>query len=265
MNGKGVLLVIVAVLSLYQMVLGEQLDHPIQKRNLGLSVEQLACIRTEFFQANSDASCATVQAGLEMLYNVDDVAEAIGTRIDLVEIFCQQSCGQALINAWGECSIYDDIQSVAELLINMCSANNGRRCYQDYTQLLAVFEDGATCTGDLDSGSCSTDCRTSITLDVQNYGCCINVPIMYEDAIETAEDINAEADTLFSECRVTRPSVCPAPARALGPPGTVIPGSQPSSPAGSQPSSPPGSGAGQPVAAAAFVLLNSLVAFIMHF
>ena len=256
MNGKGVLLVIVAVLSLYQTVLGDQLDHPIQKRNLGLTTAEKTCIQTHVFQTNSDAACTTVRIDLENAYNAEDVAAAIGMITNLFSTFCQPSCGQAIINAWGECNVYDDIRNVTQLLIDMCSANNGRKCYQDYTQLLAAFQAGATCSEDLGSGSCSPDCRTSIAQDVNTYGCCINVPIKYVDTVDT-EDVNALADTLFTQCRVIRPSVCPTPASALGPPGTTIPGSQPSS--------PPGSGAGQPVAIVAFVLLNSLVAYIMHF
>ena len=248
MNGKGVLLVIVAVLSLYQMVLGDQLDHPIKKRNFGLTTAQKTCIQTQLALTNSDAACTTVRIELENAYNADDVAAAIGMNTNLFSTFCQPSCGQALVNAWGECNIYDTIRNVAELLIDMCSANGQRKCYQDYTPLVAVFEDGATCSADLGSGSCSDSCRTSITQDVGNYGCCINAAIKYADTVDTA-DVNADADTLFTECRVIRPSVCPAPASALGPPGTTI----------------PGSGAGQPVAIVAFVLLNSLVAFIMHF
>jgi len=38
--------------------------------------------------------------------------------------------------------------------------------------------------------------------DVQNFGCCVNVPINYMDANNTALGVNQAADNLFDDCRV---------------------------------------------------------------
>ena len=97
-----------------------------------------------------------------------------------------------------------------------------------YTQLFAAFQDGANCFGDLMSpGSYSTDCRTDIDLDVRNYGCCVNVPINYFAANDTASGINQAADTLFINCRVQRPLNCtssPLPVQSTtSPPFTTRP------------------------------------------
>ena len=227
------------VIALYHTVLG---NHPLQKRNQVLTPEEVACIRTEFMRSNPTQGCTTVQAALEMLYSVNDVITAIGTRLDLFKAFCVPSCGQAIINAWTTCRIYDNVRSTGELLINLCSANGQRPCYMDYTRLMEVFRDGSTCFNGLQSGLCSADCRTGITLDIQNYGCCINIPIMYFDAINiNGTDVNASANILFDRCRVRRPPVCPSTGLK-----------------------PPGNGAGQTVAAAAIFLLNLVIAVLTH-
>ena len=80
MDGKSCFMVIMTVIALYHTVLG---NHPLQKRNLALTPEQITCIRTEFMQSNPTQACTTAQAALELLYNVNDVVAAIGTRLDL--------------------------------------------------------------------------------------------------------------------------------------------------------------------------------------
>jgi len=40
--------------------------------------------------------------------------------------------------------------------------------------------------------------------DVQNFGCCVNVPINYMDANNTALGVNQAADNLFDGCHVGR-------------------------------------------------------------
>ena len=234
MNGRSCILVVMTVMALYHTVLG---NHPLQKRNQALTPEKMACIRTEFMRSNPSKVCTTVEAALELLYSVNDVISAIGTRLDLFNAFCVPSCGQAIINAWTTCRIYNNVRSTGELLINLCSANGRRPCYRDYAQLMVAFRDGSTCFNGLQSGSCSTDCRTDITLDIQNYGCCINIPIMYFDAIDEA-DVNASANILFNNCRVHRPPVCPS--TGLKPPSNRV---------------------GQTIAAAA---MNRLIALLMH-
>ena len=241
MCGKAEFLFLLAVVVLYHdsVVNGIQ-THSIQKRNLAL--EEITCIRNEFTQSNTNPSCTTVEAGIESLFEADDVLVAISTRLDLFDTFCLQSCGQLIIDALGACGIYSRVKNEAELLIGLCAANNGRSCHNDYVQLFAAFSDGSDCFDDLEStSSCSINCRSSLTLDVQNYGCCTNVVIDYIDAIDTFNDVNTQADILFSNCRVPRPADC-APS-ALG---------------------PPGNGAGQPTAAAAILLLASFVTVLMH-
>ena len=134
----------------------------------------------------------------------------------------------------------------------------------DYIQLVAVFGDGSTCLSSLQSrSSCSTDCSNSIRMGVDNYGCCINVPIRYVDATDPENDVNADADLLFSACGVSWPEDCSA--TALGPPGTQV--NPPVNPPSNPPPNPPRiqvNGAGQTIAVAAVLLLNSLIAAFMH-
>jgi len=67
-----------------------------------------------------------------------------------------------------------------------------------------------------DVGHTDITLGTGITLDVQNFGCCVNVPINYMDANNTALGVNQAADNLFDDCRVRRPSNCTN--SPLGPP-----------------------------------------------
>ena len=97
-------LVFLAVITYCHVIGGTEtpvrkLHHP-QKRNIELTLEQRACIGTQFFQRNvNNPTCATVQAGIEMLYDVENVIEAIATRLDLFDTFCQPLCGQIIIFA----------------------------------------------------------------------------------------------------------------------------------------------------------------------
>ena len=89
-------LVFLAVITYCHVIGGTEtpvrkLHHP-QKRNIELTLEQRACIGTQFFQRNvNNPTCATVQAGIEMLYDVENVIEAIATRLDLLTHFVNLS------------------------------------------------------------------------------------------------------------------------------------------------------------------------------
>ena len=203
---KSCLLIGLTLIALHQVINGQPT----------LTPEQITCIRSEFMKSYPTHACNAVQGAIEMLYGVDDVIDAIGTRLDLFDTFCMPSCGQAIINAWGTCNVYyDDVKSVGELLINLCSSNYGRPCYKYYKELVEGFNP-STCQASLQSGWCSTECRNYMISNVQSYGCCINVPIQFLDATDPA-DVNAGANTLFTNCYITRPPSCPA--TALGPPG----------------------------------------------
>ena len=145
----------------------------------------------------------------------------------------------------------------------MCASFNGRSCYQDYSQLFAAFQDGATCSDGLTSGTCSTDCRTDITFDVQTYGCCVNVPINYMDANNTALGVNQAAENLFDNCRVRRPSNCTnSPLGPPRPPTTIPPVTTTSPPQEMTISSSRSnltSGVGRPIAAAAILAIAAAV------
>ena len=248
MSGISYILVVLIIMAFHLVMDGKHL----RKRNQALTLDEVVCIRTVFMQSGPTQACTTVQAEIEMLYSVDDVIAAIGTRLDLFHTFCMPSCGLAIVNALETCNVYngDNIQRIGELLINLCSANNGRPCYMDYTQLVGVINRGSDCFDGLQSGLCSTECRTSIARHVQNYGCCMNVPLKYINATEPA-DIIASVNTVFASCRITRPPACPP--TAFGPvDSSVMVPIDPSI-------IPPTDGAGQPMTTTTILLLNSLI------
>ena len=224
------MLVVVMVITYVHLSHGSQKHHPITKRNIVLSLEDITCIRGEFARSNPTTSCTTVEAGIEALYSVDNLIEAIASRLDLFDNFCQPSCGQAIINAWEACGVYNDGINEAQLLINLCSANNGRSCYRDFDNIFFLFFNAFGCS------TCSEYCRTTLTSGVQSYGCCVNIPVTYYDAVLPDEGINADANELFASCSVSRPATCPA------------------SPLG---------GAGHLVAAVTLLVLSSIISILM--
>ena len=231
------MLVVVMVITYVHLSHGSQKHHPITKRNIVLTLENIACIREEFARSNPTTSCITVEAGIEALYNAVDLTAAIASRLDLFDNFCQPSCGQAIINAWEACGVYNDVKNEAQLLINLCSANNGRSCYRDFVNIVNLYSSGFECSTQTQiSGSCSEDCRTILTSGVQSYGCCVNIPITYNDAVFPDDGINAAANELFASCSVSRPAACPA------------------SPLG---------GAGHLVAAVTLLVLSSIISILM--
>ena len=227
------MLVVVMVITYVHLSHGSQKHHPITKRNIVLTLENITCIREEFARSNPTTSCTTVEAGIEALYNVVDLTAAIASRLDLFDNFCQPSCGQAIINAWEACGVYNDVINEAQLLINLCSANNGRSCYRDFVNIVNLYSRGYGCST---QQACSEDCRTAVTSGVQSYGCCLNIPITYNDAVFPDDRINAGANEVFASCSVSRPAACPA------------------SPLG---------GAGHLVAAVTLLVLSSIISILM--
>ena len=212
-----------------------------------LSSTDIACIRGEFIQTNPTDACTTVERGIEALYSVDgdDFLVAIASNTNLFDTFCQRSCGQAIINALGVCGVYNLVRDEAQLLINLCSANNGRACYRDFVNVATFFSDAFDCGAEIQSsGTCSESCRTTLTSGVQSYGCCVNIPIIYTQAVSPDSGVNAGANQLFDRCSVSRPATCPA--SPLGLPG-----------------SGGGSGAGHLVAAVTLLVLSSIISILM--
>ena len=250
---------------------------------ISLPIENITCIRSEFNQTNTDPSCATAEATIALLYDIDvyNVIDAIETRLDLLDAFCQQTCAQTIFEAWKTCGAFDQLRNIADLLTGLCSSNNGRPCYKDYIQLRAAVDDTYDCfhlVGS-DFGSCAVDCRVALTLDTKTYGCCLNVFPNYKGAIEPDDDINEEVDHIFDECRVRRPAVCPAASTMPGdndpastssnaaPVTASNPQAQNSDPAPVNQPNQQGmrNGSSQPIAVAAVLLLNSFIAaFVQH-
>ena len=103
----------------------------------------------------------------------------------------------------------------ANLLIGMCASNGGSTCYSTFNELFSLLDSGIDCYEDLSSsGVCSSQCSAGARDGVQNYGCCVNVVIDYENDIfnyneDTSEDaIDGEFDSLFFECGISRPARC---------------------------------------------------------
>ena len=182
--------------------------HTIDKR-VSVTSDQIACISsflTDELDDPSDGDCLNVATQLGSLYGSTDVVQSISTGIASFPEFCRPGCGQVLLNAWDSCNAYKDIEDVANLLIGMCASDRGSTCYSNYNELFTYLYDGKTCYRSLAaSGVCLIDCSSEIRDGAQSYGCCVNVPIDYEDA---SEDIDNEVNTLFSECGVTRPTRC---------------------------------------------------------
>ena len=186
---------------------GKHQNHLIAKQAT-LTSAQISCIRTAVNNSigSNDAACLDVVEKLSQLYTSTDVVGDISSEVSAFPTFCRASCGQAIINAWDSCNAYNDVKDVANLLIGMCASDRGSTCYSNFDNLFDLLDDGTSCYEDFAvSGSCSSSCSNTLSNGVQRYGCCVNVPIDYEDA---SEDINDDTNTLFDECGVTRPSRC---------------------------------------------------------
>ncbi|SMN02124.1 hypothetical protein SPONN_492 [uncultured Candidatus Thioglobus sp.] len=213
------------------------------------------CI-TRFVDARiSDGDCLNVVTQLTLLYQSDNSLESISTRVSLFPVFCRQGCGQVIVDAWQACNAFDEIEPLANLLIGMCASNAGRTCYSTFSELISVLNDGVSCSDALDStGSCSSECSAGTRDGVTNFGCCVNVVIAFQDDMNTG-DVEAEFDTLFFQCGVTRPAPC-ANRFNIPPPSSLPPSSQ------APPTNPPPSSATSLTALLPVALLCSAAALI---
>ena len=182
-------------------------DHLVAKRAT-LTPAQISCILTAI-DSNldmEDTACLDVVQKISQLYTSTDVVGDISGEVSAFPTFCRASCGQVIINAWGTCNAYNDVEDVANLLMGMCASDRGSTCYSNFDNLFGLLNDGVSCYEDfVVSGSCSFSCSTTLFNGVQRYGCCGNVLIDYEDA---NEDIDDEVNTLFVECSVKRANRC---------------------------------------------------------
>lgn len=166
---------------------------------------------------------------------------SISTRLEQFPIFCRPDCGQAIVDAWQSCNVFDEIEQFGNLLIGMCASNEeGDVCYTAYNELIQYLNTATTCGAALApvGAMCSTQCRDATREIVDDYGCCVNVPLLFDSN-------GSEAFArVFFRCGVTRPGVCTTNAFFNLPPQPTLPPSEPSQPP-SGPSQPP-SGPSQP-------------------
>ena len=180
------------------------LQSTIAKRAF-LSSDQITCIADNVvtrLDGPSNAACRSVASQLGQLYNSDDEVQSISGGLNNFQVFCLPECGQVLIDIWQDCNAFDDIEDAANLLIGMCASDVGATCYSNFNELFQYVDDGEDCYDNLMStGTCSSDCSTTLSDGVQQYGCCVNVPIDFEDVRE-------EANSLLSACGVNLPAPC---------------------------------------------------------
>ena len=197
------------IFALHDFGMSSQEKQSIIARQVSLTQSQISCITdavTTQLDGPSNTECRSVAARLGFLYDSDDVLGSLSQRLDSFPEFCRSGCGQTLINIWGACNAYDDVENVANLLIRMCASDGGRTCYSNFIELFQYLGDGETCYNSLGpAGTCSSQCSNTLADGAQRYGCCVNVPIDYED---TLSDIENEVNILFAACGVDRPDRC---------------------------------------------------------
>lgn len=252
-------------------------------RYINLPAENITCIERELNRTNIvDLSCAVIQEDVARIYeihNAEDILDGLESLLrrdsTILEAFCQPSCMQTFFDAWETCSSFDELSNVADLLIGLCSTNNGRPCYTDLEQLNRAIGDSIDCVHELqpEFGDCNTNCRILLNLDVETYGCCLNVLPSYVKVFDPSE--SEEFDYIFDVCRVRRPAVCPTTPSL---PDPTVSTAYPSAPCSStdannqQVNENPQAnqqgarnGSSQSVAvAAALLLLNSLIAVFIQ-
>jgi hypothetical protein len=246
-----------------------------------LPAENITCIERELNRTNTvDPSCAMIQGDVAMIYEIhdaEDVLDAIEDLLrrdggsDILGAFCQPSCMQTYFEAWKTCNSFDELSNVADLLTGLCSTNNGIPCYTDFYQILRAGEDSLDCFHTLqpEFGDCNTNCRITLSLDVQTYGCCFNVIYNYIGTFDPI--VIEEVDHVFEECRVRQPADCPiTPAGTVPDPTTAYPPSAPCSTTAGNSQNQANqqgmrNGSSQPIAVAAvLLLLNSLIAIFIQ-
>ena len=206
-----VITVILLLSGLYQerlSVTEKKGDHFIQTR-AEITSQEIRCINT-FLSKNLGSNaedCINVTTQLVNLYDSFDVVSSISSRVALFPEFCRPQCGRVIINAWQSCNIYTEIEDVANLLIGMCASDRGSTCYRNFNNLVVGNSDGKRCFDDLiNTGQCSSQCPTILARGTENYGCCSNVLIRYQDSQHGG--VEEGVNQLFSECGVSRPTNC---------------------------------------------------------
>lgn len=199
-----IILIIVALHEVKTSSQGKPLQSTLAKRAI-LSSDQITCIVDNVatrLDGPSNTTCRSVASQLGQLYNSIDVAQSISGGLNNFPEFCRVACGQVLIDIWQDCNAFDDIEDVANLLIGMCASDMGVTCYSNFDELFQYVDDGENCYNNLiNTGICSSDCSTTLADGVQQYGCCVNVPIDFQDVRE-------EASSLLSACDVNLPARC---------------------------------------------------------
>lgn len=197
-----------------------------------LTNQELVCISTTVGSISNE--CTELVSLLANLYNSDDPLLSISENLEQFPVFCNPQCGQAIVDAWQSCEVFDAIAPFANLFIGMCATNaGGSICYTMYNELIAFIRTIDDCGS---MTSCSTQCTSDINQAVDDHGCCVNVPLLFEGSMD--EDFTEVSVAAFFRCGVSRPGLCTVNAFNNLPPPPTLPPSSPRPSDGSQ--QPPG-------------------------
>lgn len=170
----------------------------VSKRQ-SLTTPQLTCISEYTDERITSSPCTDIVADLSLLYSSTNPLLAISQRLSVFLEFCRPECGQVIADAWTSCGVYDEIESLADLLTGLCGSHAGSTCYSMYHELAGILQSALYCIGE---PSCPQNCSASEILAlIQTRGCCLDVVL---DFAMNQDEIN----DLFSSCEATRPGRC---------------------------------------------------------
>lgn len=196
---KSVASIFILFISLHH-VANSSKAHSVSKRQ-SLTTPQLTCISeyTDERITSSSSPCTDIVVYLSLLYGSTNPLLAISQRLSVFPEFCRPECGQVITDAWTSCGVYDEIESLADLLTGLCGSHAGSTCYSMYHELARSLQGALNCIGE---PSCLSNCSSSDALArIQTHGCCLDVAF---DFVMNQDEIN----DLFSSCEVTRPGRC---------------------------------------------------------
>ena len=131
--------------------------------------------------------CLDVTAKINSLYSSSDILDSIALILSSFTTFCNPSCGSVIVNAWKICNVYNDVKQVTNLLIGLCSSDEGKICHHNYNQLIAYSNNGRDCYDQLILlYSCTSSCSTALRDGAVRYGCCVNPLISCNNADDEA-------------------------------------------------------------------------------
>ena len=124
---------------------------------------------------------------------------------EVFRVFCVPECGNALMNLYEDCGVFDTTPALKDYFIGLCATNkHGDVCYEHYVSSITWIVQGITCSS-LNKYSDTCSCKSKLDTAIETIGCCVNV---YEDYLIPSSNGFYSSSALYADCNAQAPENC---------------------------------------------------------